>query len=125
MGDLFLVIISGSSQVQGQSLKVARYTQAVLDDRQINNQLIDLHQLNLPIFGTPSPDTSWSQRWQEASASLQKAWGLVLVSPEYNGGPSPAILNLMLYVQDELRHKPVLTMGVSAGRGGTRAGGVG
>ena len=116
--NLKLLIISGSTQAQGQSLKVARYMEAYLKTQAVKVSVLDLHQLELPFFGHHQKQAAWSKRWSKISAKLKAADGLVLVSPEYNGGPSPAILNLMLYVDTELRHKPVLLTGVSAGRGG-------
>lgn len=113
-----LLIVSGSTQAEGQSLKVANYIGAYLKAQKIDNSVLDLHVSNLPFFGWHQQDPAWSETWSEISGSLKRADGIVLVSPEYNGGPSPAILNLMLYVNDELQHKPVLLVGVSAGRGG-------
>ncbi len=116
--DLSLLIISGSTQAGGQSLKVARYLEAYLKHHQIENFLVDLHALKQPFVGLQQDDLSWPERWLPIEKQLSAVDGVVLVSPEYNGGPSPAILNFMLYVFDQLAHKPVLLVGVSAGRGG-------
>ena len=115
--DLALAIISGSSQSQGQSLKLGKYIQGFLKHNQVPSSVIDLHALALPTIGFKT-DSKWLQRWKPASEKLRSCQGLVLISPEYNGGPSPAVLNALFYVTDELRHKPVLLIGVSSGRGG-------
>ena len=98
-------------------MKVARHISGCLDEQQINHTVVDLFELNLPIFGTQGV-ADWQARLEAVLANFKKANGVVLISPEYNGGPSPAVLNLMLYVKNQLAHKPVLTVGVSAGRGG-------
>ena len=115
--DLKLLVISGSTQESGQSLKVARWLETYLRKAGIGVSLVDAHALDLPLIGTQK-DSSWHTRWKPVEEAMAEADGLVLVSPEYNGGPSPAILNIMLYVSDQLAHKPVLPIGVSAGRGG-------
>ena len=111
------MIVSGSSQDSGQSLKVSRYLEAYLEDNLIKADVVDLYSLNLPLIGHQST-SNWHKRWQAVEKQLQTANGVILVSPEYNGGPSPALLNMMFYVQDQLRHKPALLVGVSSGRGG-------
>ena len=116
--DLSLLIVSGSTQSGGQSLKVARYLEAYLKHHQLESSVIDSHALDLPLIGTQK-DKVWHDRWQPVEKRLAEVDGVVLVSPEYNGGPSPALLNFMLYVVDQLTHKPALLIGVSAGRGGT------
>ena len=115
--DMKLLIISGSTQESGQSLKVARYLEAYLKHSGIESSVVDAHALDLPLIGVQK-DSSWHKRWQPVEEQMAAANGVVIVSPEYNGGPSPAILNIMLYVSDQLAHKPVLLVGVSAGRGG-------
>ena len=115
--DLSLVIVSGSTQPSGQSLKVARYIEAYLKHHRLTSLVVDSHALDLPLIGVQK-DKAWHARWQPVEKRLAEADGVVLVSPEYNGGPSPALLNFMLYVSDQLAHKPVLPVGVSAGRGG-------
>lgn len=116
--NLFILVISGSSQENGQSLKVAKYFKLCLSKLGVENHLLDLFALDLPFFGQHLKDKSWQNRWQKEEPYFKKADGVVLVSPEYNGSASPAILNLMLYIDDPLAHKPVLPVGVSGGRGG-------
>lgn len=116
--DLSLLILCGSTQPNSQSLKVAKCLHGYLSDIRVESYLLDLHRLNLPAVGVGSDD-DWQPRFREAQSLCSKVAGVVLVSPEYNGGPSPAILNFMLYINSELRHKPVFLVGVSAGRGGT------
>ena len=115
--NLKLLIISGSTQESGQSLKVACYLEAYLKHNGISSSVVDAHVLDLPLIGVQK-DSAWHKRWQPVEERMAEADGVILVSPEYNGGPSPAILNIMLYVSDQLAHKPVLLVGVSAGRGG-------
>ena len=116
--NLPLLVLSGSTQPESQSLKVAQAVCGYLKSRGGAADLVDLHTLNLPFVGATPADQNWRLKWQKTQKICQEAAGLVIISPEYNGGPSPAILNFMLYIKDELRHKPALLVGVSAGRGG-------
>ena len=114
-----ILVVSGSTQKDGQSLKVATYLKVYLEKiKAVEANLLSLYELDLPAFGCQDKHEGWQAAWQTAEDQLKKAKGVILVSPEYNGSLSPAILNLMLYVGDNLSHKPILTVGVSAGRGG-------
>lgn len=114
-----IVAISGSTQANSQSLKLAKYLQARLETKQATANLVDLHKLNLPILG--SADKSWQPAWQTAEKKLAAADGYVFVVPEWNGTAAPGLRNMLLYTAGQtLAHKPVMVVGVSAGRGGAR-----
>lgn len=113
----FILVVSGSTQETGQSHKVAGYIAGCLKARGATSRIVNLHELNPPYFGHHQ-DQAWQARWRAVEGDLEKVDGLVLVSPEYNGSASPALFSFMYYVGDHLAHKPVLPVGVSAGRGG-------
>jgi|SRR5579875_1425002 len=84
-------------------------------------ELVDLAEVNLPLLDEPNhprlrrytkPHTmAWSERIERADA-------FVFVTPEYNHGPAPAILNAVDYLMAEWAHKPagiVSYGGISAG----------
>ena len=79
--------------------------------------MVDLHRLALPLFGHQLSDQV-AEDLKETRQKLQQAFGFVVVVPEWNGAAAPGWGNLVLYVGDDLAHKPVMLVGVSSGRGG-------
>lgn len=112
-----LVLVSGSSQTNSQSAKVADYLRQRWVDLGLGDcsDLIDLASDSLPLW--PAPDTG--KRWLAQQAILRRATALIVISPEWNGMACPALKNFFLYAGlAELGHKPALLVGVSAGLGG-------
>src|SRR4051812_6805747 len=86
--------------------------------------LVDLATFNLPLFDEPQHprfakyEHAHTKAW---SASVASADAFVLVTPEYNAGPPPSLLNALTYLHNEWKYKPVGFVsygGVSAGARG-------
>jgi NAD(P)H-dependent FMN reductase len=86
-------------------------------------ELIDLRDHPLPFFNEPmSP--AWApvkneaaQRWADKLATLD---GLIVVTPEYNHGPSAVLKNAFDYAYKEFNRKPIGFVGYG-GVGAARA----
>lgn len=87
---------------------------------------IDLREVNLPLFDEPRHPRlrqyqhEHTKRW---SASVDRADAYVFVTPEYNYGTPPALLNALDYLVWEWAYKPagfVSYGGVSAGTRGVQ-----
>lgn len=71
--------------------------------------LVDLADFNLPVYDEPRHprlrqyEHEHTRRW---SASVEAADAYVFVVPEYNFGPTPALLNALNYVYLEWNDKP-------------------
>ena len=86
-------------------------------------ELIDLRDHPLPFFNEPmSP--AWApvkneaaQRWADMLATLD---GLIVVTPEYNHGPSAVLKNAFDYAYKEFNRKPIGFVGYG-GVGAARA----
>lgn len=114
---LNVVLVAGSSQLDSQSAKVARYLAERLENLALCDraQVLDLGVRPLPLW--PSPDTQGV--WPTYRDLLREADALVLVAPEWHGMACPALKNFFLYAGlRELGHKPALPVGISAGLGG-------
>lgn len=112
-----IVVISASPRSNSQSLKVAKYLTSRLNTLSAEATTLDLHELKLPVYDASD---SIPEGLAEAKSLLASSDGYVFVSPEWNGMASVALLNLMHYLEDnELAHKPVMLVGVSATRGGS------
>ena len=112
---LNIVLVAGSSRSDSQSAKVATYLAARLQQRDVQTQVLDLGHSALPLW--PAEDVQG--HWPAMAKQLQRADGVILLSPEWNGMASPALKNFFLYAgRAELAHKPALLVGVSSGQGG-------
>lgn len=109
-----ILIISGSSQANSQSLKISEYLRDVLNKDAEISQILDLNKTYLPILKSQE-----AKNWPQIESQLNWAQAMIWVIPEWNGGANPSIKNMLLYANSDLiGHKPVLLVGVSAGRGG-------
>ncbi len=116
-------IICGSSRLQAQSLKVARFVESTLRDRQLceDSWLYALTGNPLPLWdeAISGGDPAWQARLAPVSAELAASDGFVVVTPEWHGQVPPALKNFFLmWGKGEVAHKPALIVTVSSGEGG-------
>lgn len=87
-------------------------------------ELVDLADFNLPVYDEPvhprmqQYEHEHTKRW---SAKVQAADAYVFVTPEYNFGPPPALLNALNYVYSEWNYKPCGFVSYGGLSGGMRA----
>lgn len=111
-----ITIISGSPRANSQSSKVSNWLKDHSESLDgVSASVLDLHEVKLPLFDVG--ETAAPQA-EDVLNQLAKADAVVLVSPEWNGMMSHSIVNLMQYVDDQLANKPIMLVGVSAGRNG-------
>lgn len=85
--------------------------------------ILDVADFDLPLLDEPVPPmmgdyrNEHTQRWADAIASYDR---YVLVTPEYNHGPSAALKNALDYLYREWNNKAVGFVGYGTA-GGTRA----
>ncbi len=114
---LYIPIICGSTRRDRQSIKVARFVLARLQQRAgVETELIDLLECNFPIMeerlhrrDDPPP------RVVEFGAKIGRADAIIIVSPEYNHGYPGVLKNALDYLLPEYERKPVGIATVSAG----------
>lgn len=84
----------------------------------------DLADFALPIYDEPRHprmqqyEHGHTKRWAESVASAD---AFALVTPEYNFGPTPALLNALNYVYNEWTYKPAGFVSYGGISGGMRA----
>jgi len=85
---------------------------------------IDLATVNLPMFDEPRHprfaeyEHEHTRRW---SATVARADAFVFVTPEYNYGAPPSIVNAIDYLNKEWAYKPVGFVSYGGVSGGTRS----
>src|SRR6266850_1486363 len=113
----YVPIIAGSTRRERQSIKVARFVFARLQQRKgVETELLDLLEYNFPIMeerlhrrDDPPP------RLQEYAAKIDRAASLIIVTPEYNNGYPGVLKNALDYLLPEYERKPIGIVTVSAG----------
>lgn len=87
-------------------------------------ELVDLAAFDLPLYNEPRHprmqkyEHEHTRRW---AASVAAADAFALVTPEYNFGPTPALLNALNYVYNEWNYKPAAFVSYGGVSGGLRA----
>jgi NAD(P)H-dependent FMN reductase len=113
----YIPIIAGSTRRERQSIKVARFVFARLQQRQgVETELLDLLEYDFPIMeerlhrrDDPPP------RLVEFGQKIGRADSLIIVTPEYNNGYPGVLKNALDYLLPEYERKPIGIATVSAG----------
>ncbi|WP_373524433.1 NADPH-dependent FMN reductase [Aquiflexum sp.] len=120
-----ILIISGSPRKKTVSLRLAKHIFATLKKRdEIEVDLLDVRE-----FGLPSIQVVWQKKEDVPSEYLplfqkmKSAEGFILVSPEYNGGYSSDLKNLLDHFPKSIYKKKAfgIVTGSLGSLGGMRA----
>ena len=117
-----IVIISGSHRQNSQSLKVSNWLAAHLKTKSAKSEIIDLSGNPIPFWSEEAwnAESDLAKEMSPYLEKIEKADGLILVSPEWHGMVPSGLKNFLLYVSSQhAAHNPSLLVGVSASRGGT------
>lgn len=86
--------------------------------------LIDLAEIDLPMYNEPKHPSLQSYEHEHTnmwSSMVEAADAYVFVTPEYNYGPPPALVNALNYVYKEWNYKPASFVSYGGISGGLRA----
>jgi NAD(P)H-dependent FMN reductase len=111
-----IVIISGTNRPGSNTRKVAARVEAVYHALGVPFQVLDLAHLPPEIF-SPSAYAEKPAAFKPVTDTLLAADGLVIVTPEYNGG-IPGVLKYfidMLPFPESFEQRPVCFVGLAAG----------
>jgi NAD(P)H-dependent FMN reductase len=114
---LNISIISSSVRSGRYSHRVALYFKKYLEENKLAIvEILDLKKYNFPIFeerlkSLKSPSTAAI----EFAGKIKSSDGVIIVTPEYNGGYPASIKNAIDLLYDEWQHKPVAIATVSDG----------
>jgi len=112
-----IVIISASIRPDRKSHRVALYFEKYLADNKLaTTEIVDLKQYNFPIFNeTLKIQKDPDSQTLEYAKKINLAHGVIIVTPEYNGGMPASLKNAIDVLYDEWRHKPTGIVTVSSG----------
>jgi chromate reductase, NAD(P)H dehydrogenase (quinone) len=111
-----ITVIVGTNRPDSNTRKVARHVEEIYADLKVPLHVLDLAQLPPEIFSS----AAYAQKpasFQPFAQAVLKSSGLVVVTPEYNGGV-PGVLKYfidMLKFPESFERRPVCFVGLSAG----------
>src|SRR5580693_1028861 len=111
-----IVILSGTNRPGSNTRKVTAHVEAIYKSLGVPFQVLDLAHLPPEIF-SPSSYAEKPATFKKFTDTILAADGLVVVTPEYNGG-MPGVLKYfidMLPFPESFEHRPVCFIGHSAG----------
>lgn len=120
---LHVVIASTRPGRQGPSVARWFYEFAMRHGR-FEVELVDIADFNLPVYDEPEHPVKQNYRHEHTkkwAASVNAADAFVFVTPEYNFGPPPSLLNALNYVYKEWNYKPAGLVSYGGVSGGLRA----
>ena len=122
---LKLQVIVGSTRPGRIGLPIAQwFADFAKQHSEFEVELVDLADFKLPIYDEPvhprmqQYQHAHTKRWSE---KIQAADAFVFVTPEYNFGPPPALLNALNYIYNEWNYKPCGFVSYGGLSGGMRA----
>ena len=110
-------IISSSVRIGRKSHSVALYFQKyLLENNLANAEIIDLKELNFPIFTERlSFQENPAQNVLDFASKIKSSDGIIIVTPEYNGGYPASLKNVIDLLFEEWNQKPIGISTVSKG----------
>jgi NAD(P)H-dependent FMN reductase len=119
-----IVIISASVRINRASHRVALFLRKFIEEnKSATAEILDLREYNFPVFDERlSIQKNPTAKTLEFAGKIKSADGVLIVTPEYNGGYPASIKNGIDLLYNEWHHKPVGISTVSNGAfGGSQA----
>lgn len=112
-----IVIISASVRKGAKSPRVAQYFKNFIESRQLaTTEILDLNEYRFPVF---EERLKFQENPLPAAVSfaekIEKADGVLIVTPEYNGGYPASLKNVIDLLVEQWKRKPIGVSMVSAG----------
>jgi NAD(P)H-dependent FMN reductase len=118
-----IAILSASVRMGRQSHRVALYFKKYIEENKLATvEILDLNEYQFPVFSErlkyhPNPTPSMLS----FANKIKSADGVIIVTPEYNGGYPASLKNVIDLLYDEWRRKPIAIATASNGSfGGTQ-----
>ncbi len=118
-----IAIISSSVRIGRNSHRVALYFKNYIEENKLATaEILDLKAYNFPVFDERLRyQEEPSQGVLDFAARINSADGVIIVTPEYNGGYPAALKNVTDLLYDEWHRKPIAISTASDGIfGGTQ-----
>lgn len=82
-----------------ENMKLAKNLQIQLNDKNISSEIINLVELNVPMYDTQKEQNDGiPEQIKQLAIKMQKAQGFIFVSPEYNFSLPPVLVNMIAWI---------------------------
>jgi NAD(P)H-dependent FMN reductase len=110
-------ILSGSVRKGRNSHRVVQYFKNFIDEHKLAEvEMIDLLNYNFPVFDERLKyQSSPTEAMLDFAQKIKSVDGIILVTPEYNGGYPASLKNAIDLLYEEWKRKPIALVTVSAG----------
>jgi len=118
-----IAIISSSVRIGRNTHRVALFFQKYIEANQLaTTEILDLKTYNFPIFDERLKyQSNPTKQMLDFAAKIKNADGVIICTPEYNGGYPASIKNVVDLLYEEWHRKPIGIATVSDGSfGGTQ-----
>jgi len=118
-----IAIVSATS---GNNLKLAGKLEEVAKNKGATTVLINLEDLNLPVYTPPAEEEGIPEKAKELAKILIESQGMIFLAPEYNGSIPPITNNAVAWVSrtgDDWRgafNNKFAVVGTHSGGGGLK-----
>lgn len=114
-----ITVLSGTNRPGSNTAKIARQVLDLYRQLGVQSQLLDLAEMPAAIFDSASYAAK-PEGFGRFSESIERSDGLVVVTPEYNGGMPGALKYFidMLKFPESFERRPVCFVGLAAGTWG-------
>lgn len=109
---------------EGKNLELAQSFKSYLVSKSVKAEILELVDLNLPLYTSRSESEHEAIKLIAPIKDKVSADGFVVLAPEYNGGPPPALSNFLSWVsrstkdwREAFNEKPVAIGTYSGGPG--------
>lgn len=114
-------LIIGSTRQNRIAPGIATWIKSVVEKNdQLQLEVVDLKEVNLPMFDEPTPPSmapGTSEAAKAWSAKVSSADAFIILSPEYNAGYPAPLKNAVDYLQVEWQNRPVTIISYGVGGG--------
>jgi chromate reductase len=114
-----ITLIAGTNRAGSRTKQIAQHVDAIYADLKVPRTVLDLATLPLEMFA-PAAYAEKPPSFQPFAAAILQSTGLVVITPEYNGG-IPGVLKYfidLLKFPESFCKRPVCFVGLSAGQWG-------
>jgi NAD(P)H-dependent FMN reductase len=118
-----IAIIAASVRTGRVSNRVALFFKTFIEEKKLaTTEILDLQQYQFPLFDERLKyQSDASAKVLDFAARIKNADGVIIVTPEYNGGYPASLKNVVDLLYEEWHRKPVAISTVSDGSfGGTQ-----
>lgn len=112
-----LAIISASIRIDRKSHRVALYLKSLMEkNKTATCEILDLSTYNFPIFDERLKfQKNPTEKTLEFAGKIKSSDGIIIVTPEYNGGYPASLKNVIDLLNEEWNQKPIAISTASNG----------